>query len=157
MGTGFTFLSFVQNFLTVSYTMMMKWSPGREPAGDRRSTSKSTCVVPAWPERMWHVARCPWHGVRQRHLRWQSIENRPFGTQAIFGRVGWDHQIHTSRLPRMIRNHMYTRLHQAPCQLCLTTSLQQQMAFHMRDHASSLLYSHEEPLFLSVLPPKTSS
>ena len=39
------------------------------------------------------------------------------------GRVGWDHQIHTSRLPRMIRNHMYTRLYQVPCQLCLTTSL----------------------------------
>ena len=38
-------------------------------------------------------------------------------------RVGWDHQIHTSRQPRMIRNHMYTRFYQAPCQLCLTTSL----------------------------------
>ena len=39
------------------------------------------------------------------------------------GRVGWDHQIHTSRLPRTIRNHMYTRLYQAPCHPCLTTSL----------------------------------
>ena len=41
--------------------------------------------------------------------------------------VGWDHKIRTSRLPRMIRNHMYTlmytHLYQAPCQLCLTTSL----------------------------------
>ena len=33
------------------------------------------------------------------------------------------HQIHTSWLPRMIRNHMYTNLYQAPCQLCLTASL----------------------------------
>ena len=68
------------------------------------------------------------------------------------GRVGWDHQIHTSRLPRMIRNHMYTRLYQAPCQLCLTTSLlATDGAFHMRDHASSLLFSGEEPLYLVAL------
>ena len=27
----------------------------------------------------------------------------------IKGKVGWDHQVHTSRLPLMIKNHMYTR------------------------------------------------
>ena len=63
--------------------------------------------------------------------------------------MGWDHQIHTSRLPRMIRNHMYTRLYQAPYQLCLTTSLLATDDISMRDHASSLLLRREEHLDLS--------
>ena len=56
------------------------------------------------------------------------------------GRVGWDHQIHTSRLPRMIRNHMYTRLYQAPYQLCLTTSL-----------LATVGISHEGPRFFTLV------
>ena len=32
---------------TVSFTMVIKRSPGGESAGGGRSTSKSTCVVPA--------------------------------------------------------------------------------------------------------------
>ena len=56
------------------------------------------------------------------------------------GRVGWDHQIHTSRLPRMIRNHIYTRLYQAPCQLCLTTSL-----------LATDGISHERPRFFTLV------
>ena len=58
------------------------------------------------------------------------------------GRVGWYHQIHTSRLPRMIRNHMYTRLYQAPCQLCLTTSL-----------LATDGISHEGPRFFTLVQP----
>ena len=39
---------------------------------------------------------------------------------------------------------------QVPCQLCLTTSLLATDGIsYMRDHASSLLFSREEPLFLS--------
>ena len=62
------------------------------------------------------------------------------------GRVGWDHQIHTSRLPRMIRNHMYTRLYQAPCQLCLTTSL-----------LATDGISHEGPRFFTLVQPWRTS
>ena len=117
------------------------------------------------------------HSVSKYRNQAQKLEekqsSKEIGSpQTDNGRVGWDHQIHTSRLPRMVRNHMYTRLYQVPCQLCLTTSLlatdsligkllpsweynnkyqkipnTKQMAFHMRDHASSLLFSLEEPLF----------
>ena len=61
--------------------------------------------------------------ARQHKEKKQASEwaERPHHTDN--GRVGWDHQIHTSQLPRMIRNHMYTRFYQAPCQLCLTTSI----------------------------------
>ena len=62
------------------------------------------------------------------------------------GRVGWDHQIHTSRLPRMIRNHMHTRLYQAPCQLCLTTSL-----------LATDSISHEGPRFFTLVQPWRTS
>ena len=62
------------------------------------------------------------------------------------GRVGWDHQIHTSRPPWMIRNNMYTRLYQAPCQLCLTTSL-----------LSTDDISHEGPRFFTLVQPWRSS
>ena len=55
-------------------------------------------------------------------------------------RVGWDHQIHTSRLPRIIRNHMYTRLCQVPFQLCLTTSL-----------LGTDRISHEGPRFFTLV------
>ena len=34
--------------ITVSFTMVIKRSLGEEPAGGGRSTSKSTCAVPAW-------------------------------------------------------------------------------------------------------------
>ena len=34
--------------ITVSFTMVIKRSPGGESAGGGRSTSKSTCVRPAW-------------------------------------------------------------------------------------------------------------
>ena len=58
------------------------------------------------------------------------------------GRVGWGHQIHTSRLPPMIRNHMYTRLYQVPCQLCLATSL-----------LATDGISHEGPRFFTLVQP----
>ena len=48
---SFIFFHFLKLFLyklTVSFTMVIKRSPGGESAGGRRSTSKSTCVVPAW-------------------------------------------------------------------------------------------------------------
>ena len=61
-------------------------------------------------------------------------------------RVGWDHQIHTFQLPRMIRNHMYTRLYQAPCQLCLTTSL-----------PATDGISHEGPRFFTLVRPWRTS
>ena len=62
------------------------------------------------------------------------------------GRVGWDHQIHTSRLPRMIRSHMYTRLYRVPCQLCLTTSL-----------PATDGISHEGPRFFTLVQPWRTS
>ena len=62
------------------------------------------------------------------------------------GMVGWGHQIHTSRQPRMIINHMYTRLYQAPCQLCLTTSLQATDGI-----------SHEGPRFFTLVQPWRTS
>ena len=40
--------SFFETLFTVSFTMVIKWSPGGESAGGWRSTSKSTCVFPAW-------------------------------------------------------------------------------------------------------------
>ena len=45
------FFIFQNSFLykiAVSFTMVIKRSPGGESAGGGRSTSKSTCVVPAW-------------------------------------------------------------------------------------------------------------
>ena len=45
------FFIFRNSFLykiTVSFTMVNKRSPGGESAGGGRSTSKSTCEVPAW-------------------------------------------------------------------------------------------------------------
>ena len=51
-------------------------------------------------------------------------------------------QIHTSQLPRMIRNHMLTHLHQVPCQLCLTTSL-----------LATDGISHEGPRFFILVQP----
>ena len=55
-------------------------------------------------------------------------------------------QIHTSRQPRMIRNHMYTRLYQAPCQLCLTTTL-----------LATDGISHEGPRFFTLVQPWRTS
>ena len=46
-----TFFHFSKLFLykiTVSFTMVIKRSPGGQAAGGGRSTSKSTCEVPAW-------------------------------------------------------------------------------------------------------------
>ena len=67
------------------------------------------------------------HSVSKYRNQAQKLEEKQScgAHQTDNGRVGWDHQIHTSRLPQMIRNHMFTRLYQlqAPCQLCLTTSL----------------------------------
>ena len=67
------------------------------------------------------------HSVSKYRNQAQKLEEKQScgAHQTDNGRVGWDHhlQIHTSRLPRMIRNNMFTRLYQAPCQLCLTTSL----------------------------------
>ena len=66
---------------------------------------------------------------RYRNQAWKLEEKQASyctqigGHQTDNGKLGWDHQIHTSWLTWMIRNHMYTRLYQAPCQLCLTTSL----------------------------------
>ena len=70
-------------------------------------------------------------------------------TQNIQVRQQWRwacNQIHTSGLPRMIKNHINTRLYQAPSQPCLTTSL-----------PTTDGISHEEPrLFTLVLPWRTS-
>ena len=73
------------------------------------------------------------HRNQAQKLERQSSEEMG-AHQTDNGKVGWDHQIHTARLPRMIRNHMYTRLYQVqmsplpdstttntrklPCQLC---------------------------------------
>ena len=46
----------------------------------------------------------------------------------------------------MIRNHMYTRLYQAPCQLCLTTSL-----------LATDDISHEGPRFFTLVQPWRTS
>ena len=47
----FHFISFFKTLsfykITVSFTMVIKRSPGGESAGDGRSTSKSTCADPA--------------------------------------------------------------------------------------------------------------
>ena len=44
------FFRIFKTLFTVSFTMVIKWSPGGKSAGGRWSTSKSTCVdlVPAW-------------------------------------------------------------------------------------------------------------
>ena len=42
------FRNFFLNIITVSFPMVIKRSPGGEAAGGGWSTSKSTCVVPAW-------------------------------------------------------------------------------------------------------------
>ena len=49
--TSFSFFIFRNSLLykiTISFTMVIKRSPVGESAGGGRSTSKSTCVVPAW-------------------------------------------------------------------------------------------------------------
>ena len=69
------------------------------------------------------------HAVsRYRNQAWKPLKKElakgeKWSTSTNNGRMGWDNQIHTSRLPPVMKNHMYTRLHQAQCQLCLTTSL----------------------------------
>ena len=57
----FHFFSFLYN-ITVSFTMVIKRSPGGESAGDGRSTSKSTCADPAWSLTAWFGDR-PAYGM----------------------------------------------------------------------------------------------
>ena len=62
--------------------------------------------------------------------------------------MGWGQQIHTSRLPRIISNHMtltYIRHHVSSARQPISS---QQSALHTRENASSLLFSRKEPLFL---------
>ena len=56
------------------------------------------------------------HSVSKYRNQAQKLEEKQScgAHQTDNGRVGWDHQIHTSRLPRMIRNHIYTHLYQVP-------------------------------------------
>ena len=88
------------------------------------------------------------HSASKYRNQTQKLEDKQScgAHQTDNGRVGWDHQIHTSRLPRMIRNHMYTRLYQAPCQLCLTTSL-----------LATDGISHEGPRFFTLVQPWRTS
>ena len=88
------------------------------------------------------------HSVSKYRNQAQKLEEKQScgAHQTDNGRVGWDHQIHTSQLPRMIRNHMYTRLYQAPCQLCLTTSL-----------LATDGISHEGPRFFTLVQPWRTS
>ena len=91
------------------------------------------------------------HSVSKYRNKAQKLEEKQSSKevrahQTDNGRVGWDHQIHTSRLPRMIRNHMYTRLSQAPCQLCLTTSL-----------LATDGISHDGPRFFTLVQPWRTS
>ena len=88
------------------------------------------------------------HSVSKYRNQAQKLEEKQScgAHQTDNGRVGWDHQIHTSRLPRMIRNHMYTCLYQAPCQLCLTTSL-----------LATDDISHEGPRFFTLVQPWRTS
>ena len=85
----------------------------------------------ASPDRANHV---------QKKNRWfEGLAAKPKSTAQ-------NYQIHTSRLPRMIRNHMYTRLYQAPCRLCLTTSL-----------LATDGISHEGPRFFTLVQPWRTS
>ena len=91
------------------------------------------------------------HSVSKYRNQAQKVEEKQSckeirAHQTENGRVGWDLQIHTSRLPRMIKNHMYTRLYQAPCQLCLTTSL-----------LATDGISHEGPRFFTLVQPWRTS
>ena len=88
------------------------------------------------------------HWVSKYRNQAQKLEEKQScgAHQTDNGRVGWDRQIHTSRLPQMIRNHMYTRLYQVPCQLCLTTSL-----------LATDGISHERPRFFTLVQPWRTS
>ena len=88
------------------------------------------------------------HSVSKYRNQAQKLEEKQScgAHQTDIGRVGWDHQIHTSRLPRMIRDHMDSRLYQAPCQLCLTTSL-----------LATDGISHEGPRFFTLVQPWRTS
>ena len=56
--TSFTFIHFFETIfdilfiVTLSFIIVIKKSPGVQSAGGGRSTSKSTCVVPAWTRRI---------------------------------------------------------------------------------------------------------
>ena len=91
------------------------------------------------------------HSVSKYRIQAQKLEEKHSGKeieahQIDSGRVGSEHQICTSRLPRVIRNQMYTRLYQAPCQLCLTTSL-----------LATDGISHEGPRFFTLVQPWRTS
>ena len=91
------------------------------------------------------------HSVSKYRNQAQKLEEKLFSK--VIGqhhtdnvRVGWDHQIHTSWPPRMIRNRMYTRFYQVPFQLCLTTSL-----------LATDCISHEGPRFFTLVQPWRTS
>ena len=83
------------------------------------------------------------HHVQKKNRWFESLAAKPKTTKLD---EVHHHQIHTSRLPRMIRNHMYTRFYQAPCQLCLTTSL-----------LATYGISHEGPRFFTLVQPWRTS
>ena len=90
---------------------------------------------PAWPAR---PDRAPTF-KRKTDDEFEGLAAKPTTTKLDEAQ---NHQIHTSRLPRMIRNHMYSRLYQASCQLCLTTSL-----------LATDGISHEGPRFFTLVQP----
>ena len=57
-----------------------------------------------------HESRCR-NPALKLYEKFAGQEDLTWTTKTDNGRShrGWDHQIHTSRLPRMIRSHMYTR------------------------------------------------
>ena len=72
--------------------------------------------------------------------------------QIMGGSVGTTRFTHLDdRRVGMTENHTYTRLYhdQAPCQLCLITSLVATECITHEDHASSLLFSREESQLLA--------
>ena len=96
---------------------------------------------PAWPA--FSTSRSSSPRLKEKQMIWEGLAAKPKTTKLDEAQ---NHQIHTSRLPRMIRNHMYTPLYQAPCQLCLTTSL-----------LATDGISHEGPRFFTLVHPWRTS
>ena len=65
--------------ITVSFTMVIKRSPGGESSGDGRSTSKSTCAFPAWLH--WRSTSIVYVQIEP---RWTlTSEMVPFGSKSV--------------------------------------------------------------------------